>query len=192
MDQKWRRILAEMVPDQSMKVLECGAGTGKLTELLLKVPGREVTALDITEKMARNPDPERVRYIIGSAEDMDFNPETFDCVLSAFLTRNLSSLKAYLRNSFRVLVSGGKFLNMDIFDPKGWFHWPFSLYFYHIMPPIGNMISRSRSYSYLANSVRSFVSPSEFSSILKEAGFVDVQQKALGAGSVYIHSALKP
>ncbi|MCL5731334.1 MAG: class I SAM-dependent methyltransferase [Candidatus Thermoplasmatota archaeon] len=192
MDQRWRRILAGMIPERSMEILECGAGTGKLTELILRVPGRKVTALDITEKMARNPDPSRVNYIIGSAENMNFEAESFDCVVSAFLTRNLSSLDRYLSNSFHVLKHGGTFLNMDIFDPNNWFHLPFSIYFYHLMPHVGNILTGSRSYSYLAESVRTFVRPSGFSAMLKEKNFASVSEKFLGAGSVCIHSAVKP
>ena len=95
--------------------------------------------------------------------------------------------------SFRTLKSGGIFCNMDIFDPgKGFMAPAFRFYFYSLVPPLMNMATQTEAYTYLANSVRNFVTPNRFVEIMKETGYENIESFSLGAGSVYIHRGTKP
>ena len=52
-------------------------------------------------------------------------------------------------------------------------------------------MTRTDSYSYLARSVREFVSPLAFESMLDKYGFRNIKQFKRGGGSVFIHRAIK-
>ncbi len=191
MDQKWRKALVRKIPAGAALVVDCGAGTGKLTSLVLKRTTAKVNAIDLTERMRRNPDPGRVDYHIGSAESLPFQDATADCVISAFLTRNLDSVRRYADEAYRVLKNGGTFLNLDIFNPRGWFGPFFAFYFFRLVPVFGDLVTGSKSYSYLAESVKNFVSPEGFSRILSEAGFHSIKARYFALGSVVLHEGFK-
>ena len=194
MDGKWRRKLIEtMEISGGISVLDAGAGSGKVSfEIRSKYKNIKIIALDITPEMFPHSKETGISFIEGSAVNMPFSGESFERVVSAFLTRNVPSLDSYLEESFRVLRHGGLFCNMDIFDPGKLFFGPlFRFYFYRIVPIVFDMLSSSHSYSYLASSVKKFVSPAEFSNRMKKTGFVDIKQIILGGGSIAIHRGFK-
>ncbi len=81
---------------------------------------------------------------------------------------------------------------MDIFDPGKSFIAPaFRIYFYRLVPPVMNRVSHTEAYTYLANSVKNFVTPIQFSQMMKKSGYRNVETFRLGAGSVYIHRGIK-
>lgn len=194
MDQPWRKkVLRIMDLQKGMTVLDSGAGTGKLTKMIRKAcPGCRVISLDITEKMFRPSLLSDVEFVVGSAEEMPLPASSVDRAASCFLTRNLSSVDRYLEELHRVLKPGGVFVNLDIYPPSNQvFEKFFSLYFYRIVPGIGDRATRSDSYSYLANSVRNFISPEAMGSKIVEHDFELVEQSLMGLGSVAIHAGRK-
>jgi len=194
LDQSWRRKMLRLVDvHQGLDILDCGAGTGKLTMLVRENCEKcSITSLDITEKMFRKSLLSETKFIVGSAEKLPFKDSSMDRVVSAFLTRNLASQENYFRESFRVLRKGGLFINMDIYRPRiPVYRELFSLYFYHIVPFIGDRVTSSKSYSYLAKSVIRFKTVDEISSLLAQAGFSVEKVLKLMLGTVVIHVGRK-
>lgn len=69
----------------------------------------------------------------------------------------------------------------------------FRLYFRHILPNIGGIISGSKdAYRYLPGSVAKFPSRTELAEMMKRVGFVDVKIFSWNFGSVVLHSARMP
>ena len=193
-DNRWRKKLVSLVSIPSRgTILDCGAGTGKLTDLLQKTfPGCDTISLDITMDMFRHGRNSRTRFIEASAEHIPLEDGSMDAVVSAYMTRNLISVDNYFSEAFRVLKHGGIMVNMDIFNPDTpVFSQFFSVYFYRLMPVIANYFSGTNAYTYLANSVKNFYTPEEISSKIKHAGFSDVLTKKLMLGSICIHSGKK-
>ena len=174
MDSSWRRTMISMAGSRQYgSILDCGAGTGKLTvQLRKKYHEARIVALDVSEQMiSLIPDPS-IEKVVGSAVEMPFEDGSFDLVTSAFLTRNVPSIDQYLREAYRVLKRDGVLINLDIHAPGNrWYRKIFSLYFFHIVPRMGDMLTGSNSYSYLSNSVKNFVDPGELISKAKNAGF---------------------
>ena len=84
------RALKEMADWRGKRVLEIGCGSGRLTKRLAQL-GAQVDALDPDKKlivMARKELPsrfsDRVRYKVGSAENLKFPKQTFDIVVFAW------------------------------------------------------------------------------------------------------------
>ncbi|MCL4344901.1 MAG: class I SAM-dependent methyltransferase [Candidatus Thermoplasmatota archaeon] len=193
MDNSWRRKIIDLLELRDWQVIfDAGAGSGKVSEEILSRGKRvEIQAIDITEEMFPR-HLEGVHFNVASAEEMPFGDDYFDRGVSCFLTRNVPSLESYLREAYRVLKPGAIFCNMDIFDPGKTFIAPaFRLYFYKIVPSILDMASRSNSYTYLAGSVRNFVTPGVFTDIMRKTGFREIDVTRLAAGTVYIHRGLK-
>ncbi len=194
MDQHWRRASVRKLEISSeMDIIDCGAGSGKLTEIMLdKYPATHVTALDITDSMFRKSLLSRCRLVVSPAETLPFKDENFDRGVSAFLTRNLADIDAYFSEMYRILRPGGIFANIDIYNPTmPVFSQFFSVYFYHIVPFIGNRATDSRNYTYLANSVRNFYPPEIVKLKLEKAGFRNVEIHDLFFSSVIMHVARK-
>lgn len=194
MDQRWRRkLISRLDLNESSRVLDCGAGTGKLTRMIIDTcNGCEVISLDITESMFRPSILPDTRFITASAEEIPLEDSSQDAVVSAYLTRNLGSVDRYFSEAYRVLEPGGIFANLDIYNPTmPVFRQLFSIYFYHVVPVIGNTATHSKSYTYLAKSVRNFHSPETITEKIKNAGFSEVSQHRMMLGSIYLHTGKK-
>ena len=183
MDSSWRRTMISMAGSRQYKsILDCGAGTGKLTMQLRKnFPDARMVALDVSDQMiSLIPDP-GIERVVGSAVELPFDNSSFDLVTSAFLTRNVPSIEAYLKEAYRVLRKDGALINLDIHTPViHGYREIFSLYFFHVVPIIGDLLTGSNSYSYLSNSVRNFVGPDELIDKARKAGF-RLERKVLKA-----------
>jgi ubiquinone/menaquinone biosynthesis C-methylase UbiE len=95
-------------------VLDSGAGTGNVTEELLK-QGRIVyvidaskKALDILEKKCTKYDP-KLKVYNRNAEELPFDNEKFDGITSMFTAHFVDDFDKYLAEHYRVLRKNGIF-----------------------------------------------------------------------------------
>lgn len=102
------------------KVLDTGAGTGRLS-LLLASRGAQVTALDVSSKMleAIQRKNKNIQTIVGDAESLSFADSTFDIVTAAFLIVHLKDPARFFDEVYRVLKDEGVFVvtNINQKDP---------------------------------------------------------------------------
>ncbi|MHB1636926.1 MAG: ubiquinone/menaquinone biosynthesis methyltransferase [Thermoplasmataceae archaeon] len=194
LDQLWRaKLISELDVKDGQGILDVGCGTGKISYSIEKIiKNSRIYALDLTKEMYPFIPDSKVTFVVGSAMSLPFEDNSMDRVVSGFLTRNVPSLEKYISEVYRILKPGGIFCNLDIFEPGSHFIAPlFRFYFYRIVPTIFDRMTGTDSYSYLARSVREFVSPSAFESILDKYGFGNIKEFKRGGGSVFIHKALK-
>lgn len=109
------KILPLLGDLKDKKVLEVGAGTGRLT-VQLQRRGAKVTALDISPQMLsvlaqKNKDTQTV---VGDAANLPFGAGDFDIVLAAFLIVHLKDPTVFFSEAYRVLKDGGRFLVTNI------------------------------------------------------------------------------
>ena len=68
----------------------------------------------------------------------------------------------------------------------------YKLYFLHILPAIGGMISGNRgAYRYLPASVLHFPAPDRFMKMMQDAGFKEVKHKAFTLGVCRMYVGIK-
>ena len=94
----------------------------------------------------------------------------------------------------RVLRPGGWISILEIFRPRGntLFAKLAPLYFRNVTPWIGALLAGDRkAYTYLPESVDTFLSVDELTDLMLGAGLVNVRYRSLAFGTVAIHVGQK-
>lgn len=106
---------------QATRVLDVGAGTGKLTEALV-TPGREVVAVDPSADMVRvcQQQVPRAKVLLGKAEELPLIDASFHAYTCAQTWHWVDVVRAS-QEADRVIVPGGKLLlcwnTLDVTHP---------------------------------------------------------------------------
>ncbi|MBR3871236.1 MAG: bifunctional demethylmenaquinone methyltransferase/2-methoxy-6-polyprenyl-1,4-benzoquinol methylase UbiE [Paludibacteraceae bacterium] len=202
-DKGWRKkAVRNLVDTQApLKVLDVACGTADFTiEIAQKVgKGSEVIGVDISERMMAV-GREKIKkagvsaeLYVADCEDLPYPDNTFDRISVGFGVRNFEHLELGLSQMCRVLTPGGKLVILELSVPSNAFiRWCYKLYFLKILPAIGGMISGDRgAYEYLPASVLRFPAPDKFISMLKSAGFAQVEHTPLTLGICRMYVAKK-
>ena len=161
------------------QVLDLCCGTGDMTFALRRQAGKSsarILGADFSHAMlqraSRKAAPRRLRWIEADALRLPFPDGHFDLVTSAFGFRNLADYDAGLREIMRVLRPDGECGILDFGEPKGLVGKFYRLYFKHVLPAIGTLISGVKGpYAYLPASVARFPAPDEMLQRMSQAGF---------------------
>jgi demethylmenaquinone methyltransferase / 2-methoxy-6-polyprenyl-1,4-benzoquinol methylase len=200
-DRRWRRVCADAVRDRlsgvTPRILDAGCGTGDLALEFSRLG--PVVGCDFSQPMlqigvrkaaiaaAAHP----VTLLAADALALPFRNGAFDAVACAFVLRNLSDLRAGLREIRRVLRPGGTVAALEFAFPRA----PvlgtlYRFYFARVLPVLGRMISGvAGAYRYLPDSVEAFPPPEVLTGVIAEAGFSDVQCTRLSAGIAVLYLA---
>jgi demethylmenaquinone methyltransferase / 2-methoxy-6-polyprenyl-1,4-benzoquinol methylase len=110
-------------------------------------------------------------------------------VIVAFGVRNLADLDAGLREAWRVLEPGARFVILEFSTPRApLVRGLYQFYFRRILPFIGRIVSGHRTaYRYLPESVANFPDREQLAGRLERAGFRNVQWRALTFGIAALH-----
>jgi ubiquinone/menaquinone biosynthesis C-methylase UbiE len=114
---EWRR---ELLAQAHGEVLEIGAGTGasiefypdKVSRLVLSEPDPQMRK-QLSERVKRSQGRENSNVHAGSAERIEAEDESFDCVVTSLVCCSVNDLEAGLLEIRRVLRRGGNFLFME-------------------------------------------------------------------------------
>jgi len=205
LDTYWRKkAVAAALRGGERRVLDLGTGTGDLAFTAAEAAGREGTifGLDFSAEMLRlalrkkraHRRGEKTFYILASALAPPFADGAFDAVMTAFVLRNVTDLRLFFIQAYRLLSPGGRFVTIDMFPPAcAPFAFFYSLYFYRLMPRIGARLARDReAYRYLSASVKGFHSPESIAEMIRQTGFVGVTTRKFLCGAVCLHVGDKP
>ncbi len=109
---KFLSLLPEI---KDKKILDVGAGTGRVS-LPLALAGAQVTALDVSEKILEvlKRKNKKIATVVGEAENLPFENESFDIVTAAFLVVHLKDPKIFFDEVYKVLKPDGLFLVSNI------------------------------------------------------------------------------
>jgi demethylmenaquinone methyltransferase/2-methoxy-6-polyprenyl-1,4-benzoquinol methylase len=193
--------LAPPTSDQAFRLLDVAGGTGDLTERFLRAGGVgcKATLFDINPEMVamaqqrlqRAGLTDRTTFIVGNAETLPFPDKSFDAYTVGFGIRNVTHIDRALKEAYRVLKTGGRFLCIEfsrcevpLLDRVYDFH------SFEVIPRIGQLATgNAEAYHYLVESIRKFPKQEEFAALIGAAGFGRVTYRNLTGGIAAIHSA---
>jgi demethylmenaquinone methyltransferase/2-methoxy-6-polyprenyl-1,4-benzoquinol methylase len=186
----WRRTartFASILTQPDARILDLCCGTGDMTFALRKQAGNrspQILGADFShamlerarskslERSSQNGNPVIPRWIEADALSLPFPDQHFNLVTSAFGFRNLADYDAGLREIARVLRPGGECGILDFSEPEGLIGHLYRIYFKHILPRVGTLLSGVRGpYAYLPNSVERFPQSQEMLDRMRRAGF---------------------
>ena len=199
----WKNKFCDYIDNLDSNILDVAGGTGDIA-LKLKEKARaknlqnnQVTICDINYEMltcARNKAIDKnflknIDFICGDAEKLPFADDSFDYYTIAFGIRNVPIIDVALKEAYRALRRGGKFLCLEFskveIEPIKQIY---DFYSFNIIPKIGKITARNEdAYKYLVESINLFPSQEEFANMIKQAGFKRVSFQNLTFGVAAIH-----
>jgi demethylmenaquinone methyltransferase / 2-methoxy-6-polyprenyl-1,4-benzoquinol methylase len=197
-DVAWRRQAVralQLKPGDA--VLDLATGTADLLLEELRAGAVRSVGADLSFGMLRLAGPKIVghgrteRVCQGDAERLPFADGAFDGASIAFGIRNVLDRAQGLREMRRVVKPGGRVVVLEFHDTTGLVGSAFRVYFNHILPKIGALVSSREAYSYLPKSVANFESPAAFVDLMRTSGLRDVASRPLTFGIAWLHVGVK-
>lgn len=186
--------------DAPFALLDVAGGTGDISFRAARASGYgfHATVCDINTEMlavgreravAQHLD-DRVSFVEGNAESLAFADKSFDAYTIAFGIRNVPRIPLALKEAYRVLKPGSRFLCLEFssVDVPG-LDKIYDLFSFNVIPPLGRAVTGdAESYRYLVESIRQFPRPNAFADMIREAGFSRVKHDIMSGGIVALHS----
>jgi len=194
-DRRWRRKAVALArPDGP--VLDVCTGTGDLAAAFSGATGRPTIGVDFCQPMLVHGKDKKecrpVRFVRGDAMRLPLPTDHFDVVSVAFGIRNVADVDAALGELVRVARPGGRVAVLEFTLPRNpLLRAVYGFYFGRVLPFFGNLISRSRAYTYLNRSVLAWSSREELAERLRKAGCASVEIFPLTFGIAAVHLGTK-
>jgi demethylmenaquinone methyltransferase/2-methoxy-6-polyprenyl-1,4-benzoquinol methylase len=196
MDCRWKRTGLDSVnlPDRPV-VLDLASGTGDFSLMVKRqYPGSRAVAVDITERMLQLARVRGVQHTVcGDAGMLPFPDHSFDCVFVGYGLRNFPNLGVAVSEIERVTRPGGSLVSLDFFLPSNPLMRPLYLAYLYAQGTFWGFVlhGQPRVYTYIPDSLRTFVSIDDFSALLHRTGYGRVDARRYVLGGIGLHSAVK-
>lgn len=197
----WKdHFINRLNPLPGTKLLDVAGGTGDIAIKFLNKSDIKSTATvcDINEHMIEEgrrkyPHHERIDWVVGDAQDLPFEDNSFDAYTIAYGIRNVADIDKALREAHRVLRSGGIFMCLEFSQFKlPFLRQPYERYLLEVLPIMGEIVVGDyKSYRYLAESILNFHEQEDFRRMISDSGFKYSSYENLMQGISCIHYGYK-
>jgi ubiquinone/menaquinone biosynthesis methyltransferase len=189
--------LAELHAGETVLDLGSGGGIDVLLSARRVGPNGKAYGLDMTDEMLelarenqRKAGAQNVEFLKGEIENIPLSENSVDVVISNCVINLSGDKDRVLREAFRVLRPGGRFLCLEFstVDMPG-LDRLYDLFSFKVIPGLGRAVTGdAESYQYLVESIRKFPRPNAFADMIRAAGFSRVNWQVLSGGIVALHS----
>ena len=197
-DPRWRRrMVAALEARATDRVLDVAAGTGMVTEAIVRRYACSVVALDQSEQMLDRLRErvagdaglrQRVEIVPGEAERLPFADGEFDGLTFTYLLRYVDDPAATLRELARVVAPGGRIAMLEFgVPPRPLLRWAWRFYCAVGLPTLGRLVSRDwyAVGRFLGPSIAGFYARHPLEHVValwEEAGIESVQAERMSLG----------
>jgi demethylmenaquinone methyltransferase/2-methoxy-6-polyprenyl-1,4-benzoquinol methylase len=199
----WKaKLLSKLNLFPQAQIIDVAGGTGDLALSLQKTyPHLDLQMLvcDLTPAMVEVGRDRAInaglihgiQWVCGKAEALPFPDASVDIYTIAFGLRNVGEIAQSLAEAARVLRPGGQFVCLEFSQVQmPWWQAVYDAYSFNVIPCLGQWIAGDReSYQYLVESIRRFPDQQALATLMKEAGFTDVQWGNFLGGVSSLHLA---
>ena len=201
MHRLWKKILIELSElSEGSVALDIASGTADIPRLINKkfksvsmhVTDINASMLALGKERAINENFfHNCNFALASGESLPYQDQTFDLVTVGFGLRNFTDKEKGLREMKRVLKPDGVLLILEFSKPtNSFFSKVYDWYSFNIIPKLGSFLANdSKSYQYLAESIRMHPDQETLKNMVLDAGFNDCKFYNLVNGVVAIHQA---
>ena len=196
----WKRNLINwMNPQAGSYLIDVASGTGDLAKKFLKKdinmnqvwcvePNKDM--LKIGKEKLKN--YKNIKWHLATAEKLPFKDNFFDYYSISYGIRNVSDINLCLKEAFRVLKPGGRFMCLEFSKIENKIIKELYKQYSKTIPFIGKyVVGSSMPYEYLISSIEKFYGQKELLILLKKNGFSNVEFRNLSNGISAIHSGWK-
>ena len=162
----WKKDLINiMSPSRNTKLIDVACGTGDIGKLFLESINYkgQVYNVDPNKKMIiegkkKFKNIDNIKWFVNSAENLKFKDNYFDFYTISFGLRNTKNIDKSLKEAFRVLKPGGKFLCLEFSKVQNENFRKIYKEYSKLIPKIGDIVvGEKEPYEYLVESIDKFI-----------------------------------
>ncbi len=176
------------------RILEIGPGPGNFIKLIYNPLKYDITALEPSQSLAyyvKGKYP-NVDVLLGVAEKLPFNKNSFDCILCIFSFRDFFNKKSFLVQAYEILKPTGLLIIADTNNA----HTLITRILIGYIRALGRILSkvmllRENPYEYLAKSIEIMPSIENIIRLLKKIGFNTIRISFFASKNAFILVAIK-
>ncbi len=188
-----------MNPSNKKKLVDVACGTGDISKLYIEATNIDASILcvdsnvNMIKECKKNLDQyKNISWKVCNAERLNIEDNSFDFYTISFGLRNTKDINKTLKEAYRVLKKGGRFLCLEFSkienDNLEFFYKKYS----KLIPKIGEIVvGEKEPYEYLIQSIKNFISQQELIEIMNKNNFKNCKYRNLNGGIVAIHSGWK-
>ncbi len=196
----WKKdVINLMAPLPKKKLIDMACGTGDLGKLFLENTNYEgkVLFVDSNSKMLKKAkerftNKKNISLKKGNAEKIPSPQDCFDYYCISFGLRNTKDISKSLKEAYRVLKPGGRFLCLEFSKVQNNYFDILYKNYSKLIPHIGKIVvGDKKPYEYLTKSIENFINQDELVELMEENNFVNCEYRNLSGGIAAIHSGWK-
>ena len=196
----WKKSLINIMnPRIGRKLIDVACGTGDIGKLFLESVNYKglVYNVDpnknmINEGKKKFKNVDSIKWFVNSAENLKFKDNYFDFYTISFGLRNTKDIDKSIKEAFRVLKPGGKFLCLEFSKVQNENFRKIYEEYSKLIPKIGDFIvGEKEPYDYLVESIDKFINQEELLDCMNKNNFTNCKFRNLNGGIVAIHSGWK-
>jgi demethylmenaquinone methyltransferase / 2-methoxy-6-polyprenyl-1,4-benzoquinol methylase len=189
MDGRWKRLgVTKAALPENAVVLDLACGTGDFSLIVHKrLPRARTIAVDLNELMLRLARKRGLaETVCGNGGALPFADGAFDCVFIGYGLRNFPDLTAAIREIERVTRPGGLMVSLDFFLPANRILRRLYLAWLYAQGGAWGLLLHGspRVYTYIPDSIQSFVSIQDFAALLQKLGYEHLDARSYIFGGI--------
>jgi len=196
----WKSNLIDwMNPGKSDTLIDVAAGTGDIAKLFSKRNNNlnKISCIEPNNEMyligKKNLSKlKNIKWYKAKAERLPFEKNKYDFYTISYGLRNVSNINLTLKEAFRVLKPGGRFMCLEFSKVQNELLNILYNKYSKSIPIVGKyIVGSAKPYEYLIESIKKFYSQEHLAELMKKNGFTNVEYRNLSSGISAIHSGWK-